>query len=360
MSDAIGAIEPQGSLVASAAAPQPPAPQSTPSAQPQASTPHGAGTPTTPRDTVRLSSDARHAHGSGRDGHEKAGREQGARAHGSPASPAATSSHTDGRTPPDKQVPEISTKHGPLRQGAGLHKADDQVKALQDRLERAGIQTGGADGRFGPQTARAVESFQKKHGLPITGMADEKTIEALNKLGGSSTQGAQGTHGGATTPSREASAVTPAGAHQGAQAGNATQKQRNGIPDYGSHPSAGQLSQQLEAAGKKHGIPENLLKAVAWKESTYGQHLHGSDGHGRGVMQIDNRWHKFARTSDAMNSAANIDYSAQQLLKWKEQSRGGSWAEALGHYNGGTRANMSYAHKVMEYMRTQPWKAVGG
>lgn len=130
------------------------------------------------------------------------------------------------------------------------------------------------------------------------------------------------------------------------------------IPDFGNRPTPQQLSAQLEAASKKYGIPENILKAIAWKESTYGKHLHGADGHGRGVMQIDNRWHRFARTPAAMNSAANIDYSARQLLYWK--SRGGSWERAVGHYNGGNQPNMGYSNRVMQYTRSQPWKSIGG
>lgn len=300
------------------------------------------------RDTARLSSEAREATHTARDGHAHAAQEHSARAH-APAGNAATQAHHDGSTPNADRLPRIDAAGGPLRQGAGLIHADDRVNALQSRLSRAGMQVGATDGRFGPQTRRAVEDFQRKNGLPVSGIADEKTISALNRIGGTSTPPGGGS---ATTPSRSAAA--------GAGATPISESQRGGgrIPDFGNRPTPPQLSQQLEAASRKYGIPANLLKAVAYKESTYGQRVYGADGHGRGVMQIDNRWHAFARGPKAMNAAANIDYSARELLKWKE--RGGSWERALGHYNGGTRPNMKYAHKVMEFMRTQPWRALGG
>lgn len=35
------------------------------------------------------------------------------------------------------------------------------------------------DGIYGPETVRAVSTFQRKHGLPVTGMTDQATWEAL-------------------------------------------------------------------------------------------------------------------------------------------------------------------------------------
>lgn len=38
------------------------------------------------------------------------------------------------------------------------------------------------DGLFGPQTQAAVKAFQQLSGLPITGMVDSETKDALTKL----------------------------------------------------------------------------------------------------------------------------------------------------------------------------------
>jgi len=57
----------------------------------------------------------------------------------------------------------------PLKNGA----KGSGVKTVQTLL---GIK---ADGSFGPGTAKAVQDFQKKAGLPVTGVVDQATLKAL-------------------------------------------------------------------------------------------------------------------------------------------------------------------------------------
>lgn len=70
------------------------------------------------------------------------------------------------------------------RGGAPLGKADAQaVAAVQDTLlAMAFFVPGGADGVFGPGTARAVKNFQTAAGLPATGELDAKTLRQLDRL----------------------------------------------------------------------------------------------------------------------------------------------------------------------------------
>ncbi len=120
------------------------------------------------------------------------------------------------------------------------------------------------------------------------------------------------------------------------------------IPSYGANPSKPQIGQQLSAAAKKYGIPENILKAVAWQESTWNARALSFDGqHGKGVMQIDDRYHAFAKTPDVFDSAKNIDYGARYLA---------AWSAALKRYNGGS----SYPPKILALADKQPWKQYGG
>ena len=59
------------------------------------------------------------------------------------------------------------------------------VKRVQQLLIKAGVNVvGGADGIFGPQTRRAVSSFQGLQGLPQTGNVDAATDAALVKASG--------------------------------------------------------------------------------------------------------------------------------------------------------------------------------
>ena len=57
--------------------------------------------------------------------------------------------------------------------------AGTAVRQLQQKLADAGFSPGGVDGKFGPNTARAVRSFQAAQKLPQTGSMDAATSAAL-------------------------------------------------------------------------------------------------------------------------------------------------------------------------------------
>lgn len=65
----------------------------------------------------------------------------------------------------------------PLRIGS----TGTTVAALQRALKELGFDAGPPDGQFGKQTRTAVKAFQKKTGLPVTGVVNRKTIRALNR-----------------------------------------------------------------------------------------------------------------------------------------------------------------------------------
>jgi hypothetical protein len=56
--------------------------------------------------------------------------------------------------------------------------SDDEIKSVQAALRRLGIYSGQVDGILGPDTQRAVEDYQVKNKLPVTGQPDQK----LNSL----------------------------------------------------------------------------------------------------------------------------------------------------------------------------------
>jgi chemotaxis protein histidine kinase CheA len=123
------------------------------------------------------------------------------------------------------------------------------------------------------------------------------------------------------------------------------------IPDFGGSANKEQIGQMLEAAAKKYGIPPDLLKAVAWQESTWNSKALSFDGqHGKGVMQIDDRFHQFAKTSDAFNPSKNIDYGAKYLSGLYKET--GNWQSALKRYNGGS----DYPPKIFALAQQKPWQ----
>lgn len=97
---------------------------------------------------------------------------------------------------------------------------------------------------------------------------------------------------------------------------------------------------QIAGAAAKYGLDPRLLAAVAAQEtggpgSNSGHNVVGDGGHGRGIFQIDDRWHSFAQTAAAMNPAKNADYAAKMLSGLITQN-GGDVHKALSAYNSGS------------------------
>ncbi len=57
----------------------------------------------------------------------------------------------------------------------------DYTRALQSALTTAGFYEGEIDGVYGPATVEAVERLQADAGLPVTGLVDRATAEALDE-----------------------------------------------------------------------------------------------------------------------------------------------------------------------------------
>jgi hypothetical protein len=55
----------------------------------------------------------------------------------------------------------------------------ERVKALQSQLSWLGFEPGQVDGRYGPLTTGAVRRFQEARGLPVDGVVDSLTADAL-------------------------------------------------------------------------------------------------------------------------------------------------------------------------------------
>jgi LysM repeat protein len=61
--------------------------------------------------------------------------------------------------------------------------ANSQLAGLQVALRAQGLYSGPIDAIAGPLTVAAVRSFQRTHGLPVTGLADARTRAAMGPLG---------------------------------------------------------------------------------------------------------------------------------------------------------------------------------
>ncbi|MBV8372403.1 MAG: transglycosylase SLT domain-containing protein [Candidatus Eremiobacteraeota bacterium] len=122
---------------------------------------------------------------------------------------------------------------------------------------------------------------------------------------------------------------------------------------------------EIAGAARRHAVDPELLAAVAAQEtggpgSNAGRNEVGDGGHGRGLFQIDDRWHDFAKTSAAMDPAENADYAAG-MISGLLAHYDGNVHRALSAYNAGSPdatgtttqwadgRRLGYADSVMEH-----------
>jgi peptidoglycan hydrolase-like protein with peptidoglycan-binding domain len=88
--------------------------------------------------------------------------------------------------------------------------SQSDLQNVQQELQQKGFyKNAQVDGKWGPHTRRAVQSFQHAKGLPASGHLDQQTLAALgvNKQGGQAIS--QGVWPRRTPSLRNASCLTP-------------------------------------------------------------------------------------------------------------------------------------------------------
>ncbi len=71
-----------------------------------------------------------------------------------------------------------SSAYSSLREGS----SGESVRELQRMLKSAGFLAGSVDGKFGPQTEKAVKALQDKYGLTVDGIAGPVTMKKLSEI----------------------------------------------------------------------------------------------------------------------------------------------------------------------------------
>jgi peptidoglycan lytic transglycosylase B len=69
----------------------------------------------------------------------------------------------------------LKTPFGPDKNGLTLNDR----KELQDRLTKAGFDTGGADGVIGPKSIGAISGYERSQGLPVTGTPSQALLQRM-------------------------------------------------------------------------------------------------------------------------------------------------------------------------------------
>lgn len=153
---------------------------------------------------------------------------------------------------------------------------------------------------FDQATAKAISGFQRQSLLPATGALDQRTLRSLNEAAYLRTPG---------------TGDVP--------------------PDSAVMARVLQYKDEILAASKKHGVPPELIAAIMDNESDgVPDALSFDGGHGKGLMQIDDRSHAFAKTSRVFDPAANIDYGAG-VIATNMRIFGTNLRAAIAAYNAG-------------------------
>ena len=76
-------------------------------------------------------------------------------------------------------VRQLISTGPPLTAAQERRPSQEQIKGAQERLKAAGHDPGSVDGVWGPQTDAAVRAYQHHYGLPVSGVLDEATLNAL-------------------------------------------------------------------------------------------------------------------------------------------------------------------------------------
>jgi soluble lytic murein transglycosylase-like protein len=115
----------------------------------------------------------------------------------------------------------------------------------------------------------------------------------------------------------------------------------------------------FDKAAKKFHVPADVLKAVGYHESGWDPNAKSYDGHhGKGIMQIDDRSHTFAKTPAVWNPEKNINYGARLLYDLHQEAGGGNdWYETLRRYNGTGKKAEDYADLITDLSVQKPWQS---
>lgn len=178
-------------------------------------------------------------------------------------------------------------------------------------------------------------------------------VELLRGRSGTGAPGAAGALGpGAGSPGGGGGGSAPAG---GSSLSAPPADPSVQIPSFGPNPTKQQINQMLEAAARKYGIPPDILKAVAYKESGWNPNAVGDGGKSFGMMQIYTAAHPdYDVARGKADPSYNIEYAARMLAGLYKQT--GSWREAVRRYNGSGPMAEAYANDVFNRLLPQkPW-----
>jgi peptidoglycan hydrolase-like protein with peptidoglycan-binding domain len=209
-----------------------------------------------------------------------------------------------------------------LAQGNGLMQRGnegDDVLQLQKALRAQGVAVA-ADGIFGPDTERAVRSFQRKHGLFVDGLVGKETVDMLRELNtprnDDRLEATQRGNGNLRAPTEAERAARPAGSVRAADL--------QGPVPVRSRPAGGEQRENRTA------VIERTTQTGARNQMAHGEitingntYAFRSGGHGKGNLPPGDYTitpHLWNRSDRSMN-VDGVGYSFAMSNKYDSRVR---------------------------------------
>ena len=226
------------------------------------------------------------------------------------------------------------------------------VSGLQFLLARNGLGTA-ADGYYGEMTEAAVRNFQSRTGITADGIAGPATFAALQSSAAASTAAPARTY-----VVRAGDSLTAIAARYGTSVSALARLNRLDparalligtrltIPPASASASASSTSASsiratLDATAARYGVDASLVRALAWMESGFQQHVVSASG-ALGVMQVTPATWDFVEEvllgRDIPHTAEGNILVGVLFLRHLLREFGGDERLALGAYYQGARA----------------------
>lgn len=156
------------------------------------------------------------------------------------------------------EAPDLMTQYN-----QGGKKALPAIKDLQTKLQAAGFDPNGIDGKYGPGTFKAVQAYQKANGLQADGQAGDATLAKINTAStakptatSTATPTAKPTATPTATPVKDKTAPPPKVSTGQAPDSTTPAPPGNAAPTGGTQPTAPQTTPQTTPKDKTPPAPK--------------------------------------------------------------------------------------------------------
>lgn len=129
------------------------------------------------------------------------------------------------------------------------------------------------------------------------------------------------------------------------------------VSQFGPNPTQEQVGQMLEETALKYGIPQDVMKAVAWNDSKFDSKSKYGDGEIQGAVNVApdlNPDYDVARGN--RNPAYNIEQGGKGIRSEFEKTS--DWKLAISNFYGGGSEGSAIGSGVMDMAMTKPWEGI--